>query len=387
MTLSTCNRHQELPACSICVVVLLAVMWFRADPVHAADAVTRAEIESAWKARQNAVSSFRLEWTHENFQSKEWRRIREGRPRGRRGAPVDPSKITDIEYQQEFELLVDGERTRLKKTGQMRRGWGTNELKPLNELTVFDGQGFTRLQDSWDHAEEKFPQVDLLTPNQDLDLMELWPAMFCYRLGDSTFRDLFGMDQYKLTDDRAMIDDVECIVLANEMQAVWVDPAADMVVRAWVAYAPDRRSIVEQLKIAYEKDATGILKPTSWRAVSETPDGVLKSVNSGTVDVAIINSPSTDADFTIKIPENAVVVDQRDPKNPRDPERSVISVQKADGTRTEIGTTRTYKDALNQAGAEDESASRFGWLQILGFILATALVLLAAVWYVRKRRT
>jgi thiol-disulfide isomerase/thioredoxin len=310
------------------------------------------KVLAAWRARQNDVRSVRFEWKYTVFSpAEEEQRLAERLPT-KQVLKVAPKELHPQRLTREIKLIFDDHSTRYEERGPIRVG-GSNDSYDREKLAVFDGQKRIQLvPNSFGFREGpkfRFPQAVIGDTNAELNLSDLQPLFFTFRMLDPSFQRM--IDPAKLIEEsgspRAGHSPTKPLLLREGNWILNVDPDRDFIISRYSQYAEGRGSLVFETTIEYEKDAHGIWVPKSWRSLWFTEDGELRRDERSTVVRFEINPTLTPSTFRLDIPIDALVIETGQGRNQ-------FSIQLDNGRRFPFEATTSYRDALQAAKASVE---------------------------------
>ncbi len=309
------------------------------------------EIARTWRARQESIDTARISWTKALFV-------------GSHNPITDntPAKLIDNTYDPLLiNLSVSGDMFRLETPIPSSDGTISQMVHVFNGtlnqmlVTKADGQNHSGAIG----AEHYF---------YDLNNVHLRPAiMFARPLHPRLIT--LRSDTFHIREQRELIDGRQCVVMAQTRsnspgltEIYWLDPDRDFLPLQWQERYNGVTSAM--VHIAYERNADGLITPTSWQSSFFDLKGNFRE-GSQASDVTIdLNEPIDSADFSFTFPEGTVVGDRR-----HKGEQFVVA---SDGS-------------LRPLGAGGVSASSFPlarWSMLL--VLAVATLVVAIVLWRRK---
>jgi hypothetical protein len=290
----------------VAVVLILAV----ATPAPAGDGPTIADVKEAWKARQEAHKSFRIEWV-------ETVTVKAGSYSSFPGQPPGPHPPEDGKFTTHYSLAADGEKAAGTIESQLyshaERGWNPFTLtagsngSEMTELRPFHrpGWGFALLRTGKDSL-VSWPMA----------AFECLPVVQLYRpLGGGAFV-ATDFERVKLTGRAQKVGATTCaeVVIpppapANPTRSIWCDSARGYLPLREECRFPDKS--VYAFEWGYRQDDERWV-PTGWEMKQLEPDGSLTRHSKAKVTKLGFNVSFAESVFTPPPPPKFYVLVTKD---------------------------------------------------------------------------
>ena len=271
-----------------CVIALLPLLLASARADDKPDLQT---ILDAWKAREKNVESFDFRWWSKRLESRD-----ENRP-ANYPAQINWAPRPENDSIWRYRFVVDSRNRYLYE--QSGRDWNpeSGTFVPIHYVEVSDGK---LLKYFYDKGQLVYPLLIVKEDRKDLRLVrDTWadPIKMVFR--PSSFAlGTFDPKNLVLVNETEMIDNHRVLVLRDEKQMVWVDPANGNLPVRWTSTSGDYRA-----DVAYEPDEIVGWVPHSW-TIKQPHD-----LETATVTQFAINKPIVDSTFELDLSGGAIVQD------------------------------------------------------------------------------
>ncbi|HKQ58353.1 MAG TPA: hypothetical protein VJY35_10850 [Candidatus Eisenbacteria bacterium] len=300
----------SLVACFLTAAPLIAqddtrpVVVDRSKPVP-----TRADVIAAWQKRQDAIRTFRFEWTEEQVHPRGW--VPNPRFPEREWLNI-PNLLRDRSYTVHKTLVVDGDRMRYSfdfdrgeepdgirvKAPAGGRNDGMGVRRHYRYLSVFDGQsGRTTITSL---TESPPPAARPTVTNVDAQNLDTRPILLSFRALDPVMG--HQLIERAVTNERRRFHRGSSVFFLEERHdpsgwktMTWIEPERDYLVRRFDVLG--EQNLIAAIDIDYVEDPRWGWIPSGWRISEMLSDRSRRLVSQAKVTSYRINEPIAPAEF------------------------------------------------------------------------------------------
>jgi hypothetical protein len=258
------------------------------------------DILKAWKAKEQAVRSFKVQWTEARMLPKGGRMPAGPSPNGQEQPPKD------VTYEIPYEVIIDQEKSCIKYTS---KSWSDDKAVDDERTTSFDGKNCRILTRTGYTA---WPQATIRKEhyNIELDNFHILPVMMCIRPFHMGTKEILPIS--KLT-HRGIVDirGNKCIKLSatksSESELIfYVDPASNFSIVRYESWS--RGSLSIAMDIDYAKHGSEWY-PSAWKLLWQYSNGILRESGQATVRHLAVNESVSSEVFALEFPTGTRVTD------------------------------------------------------------------------------
>ncbi|MDB5340660.1 MAG: hypothetical protein JWN70_6279 [Planctomycetaceae bacterium] len=244
-------RAVQLPNRCLAMWLACSIVWFAVcSHATAADPLpTMRTIRDAWAGRQDLVKSVRLEWRTALTYTKG--SLRPDLPKG-------DIPATDVSFGFDSSVLLSESMMRYSSRTVRTAADGT--VTPIDYVSAADGALSANMMSSegGQASATIFPE----TFNTDRISGPLFPALMFLRPASKKFP-LLGQPLEPVKMD-TLEENVPCVVIGDNSNRYWLDPARGFVVLRWESFHPKTGWISYRADISYQPDPKLGWIPKAW---------------------------------------------------------------------------------------------------------------------------
>jgi hypothetical protein len=357
------------------VHIAIAVWAFAAGTPLWGAQPTVENMVHAWRLREQRVVSAQFHCSAETVHTKE-------------SFPPFPKPVDeDLRYTDRSVLFwLDGKMMRyeyeLPSIDLRRQG-----KPPARQVIAFDGAVSADLQSG---LSGDLPAIGLIRKEarfEEMQSMMISPILYWCR---GLHPQLLTASELTLRSERPIVDGRTCMVVAippskekpkGVAREFWVDPAREFILLRWAA--TQNETIVTEVNISYQADATYAWAPAAWSAMMFAPNGTLLVSRRVKVTDWSANAKFKKSDFQLSFPPDTMVNDWRTNKQ---------YLVLADGTQRIVTAAEreqpfVLEQLRNTKSGEAAQPPGYSWEWWIFPGLAAGIVALLLYLFLRLRRS